>query len=160
LHRRFGGIFYGARRYAVAEHVPQSPYGTGPIADMIVQDCWAGRDQWPLLGFEIKCSRSDWLTELANPGKSEAWRRYCTRWYLAAADQNIVRDDLPAGWGLLVVQGDRLIERVKAPKLRPEPMPHMTAVALLRQVQKAASRRAEFRVPLSAGSSSPTGPVA
>lgn len=41
------------------------------IADYLVQDMYG---QCPLIGFEIKVSRSDWLAELRNPGKAQWWR--------------------------------------------------------------------------------------
>jgi len=54
-------------------------------------------------GFEIKVSRSDWLTELRQPEKSEPWRRLCRRWSLVVGDKNIVKEgELPEGWGLIV----------------------------------------------------------
>lgn len=141
LHRRYAVTSYEARRYATAAHVPQNPYGAGPIADFIVADCWQGRDQWPLLGFEIKCARSDWLRELADPAKAQAWMRYCTRWYLVTSEPGIVRDgELPAGWGHMQANSRGLLTVKAAPKLHPEPIPHWTYVALLRQTQKAALR--------------------
>lgn len=128
-----------ARRYATADHVPQDPFGGGPIADFIAQDCWRGRDEWPLLGFEVKCSRSDWLRELGKPHKAEMWMRYCTRWYVVTSAPDMVKG-LPTGWGHITVQGSRLVEVVAAPKLHPVPLPWQTTVAIMRQVQKAATR--------------------
>lgn len=73
LGRRYGFESFGARRYAVAEHAPTTAFGASAIADLIVVDCWRGRDIHPILGHEIKTARSDWLRELHNPGKALSW---------------------------------------------------------------------------------------
>jgi hypothetical protein len=57
-----------------------------------------------LVGHELKVSRADWLHELDQPYKAEAWANQCHAWYVVAPDITIVRpEDLPHGWGLLVV---------------------------------------------------------
>lgn len=68
-----------------------------------------------ILGFEVKVSRSDWLSELKKPEKADSLARYCDRWYLVISDPKIVKDgELPPTWGLLCRKGDRLVEVVKA----------------------------------------------
>ena len=155
---RYNAVSMGAtRRYVVAEHVPTTP-GTwfgDRIADAIVLDTHSASDQevresgdeyrWgksqSIHGFEIKVSRSDWLTELSDPTKAEAWAKHCHYFWLVAAERSIVRDDLPDGWGLLVPQGIAL-RAVKKPKRRkPEPMSTTMIVALGRAIQKTASNR-------------------
>ena len=152
LRRRYGKIDMGAHRYAVAEHVPDKPVFGASIADFIAVDCWRGSydrtcgldwsdpDGWgyPMHGHEVKVSRSDWLRELKDPGKAEAWRQFCDHWWLVVPDASIVRDDLPDGWGLLVWQGNGLRAVKRAPKLQRQPMPLATYVSLLRSVAKAA----------------------
>jgi hypothetical protein len=85
-------------------------------------------------GHEVKVSRSDWLTELKDPGKAEAFRPHVHYWWLVAADKAIVRDDLPEGWGLLVPHGTRTLRIAVQATLNsePEPMPHGLQGALLR----------------------------
>lgn len=58
----------------------------------------------PIHGFEVKVSRSDWLSELRTDGqKSALWRSYCTHWWIVVPDAGIITPrELPAGWGLLV----------------------------------------------------------
>lgn len=56
-----------------------------------------------LTGFEIKVARSDWLAELDQPAKAEAWHPHCHAWYVVAPDTDIVRpEELPDGWGLMI----------------------------------------------------------
>lgn len=56
-----------------------------------------------LRGYEVKVARSDWLAELDQPAKAEAWEQNVHEWWIVAPDTTIVRpEELPPGWGLLV----------------------------------------------------------
>lgn len=86
--------------------LPQVASGTGGraarTADAIVMSVWPSRGL-ELIGFEIKISRSDWLTEFKRPEKAEAIAQYCDRWYMVCAAPDIIRDgELPPAWGLMV----------------------------------------------------------
>lgn len=99
---------------------------------------------WPsrgchLHGFEIKVSRADWLRELKEPAKAEAFATYCDFWYVAAGARDIVRpDELPEGWGLLVPRGERLEEIVKATKREALPMPRGMLAAFVKRASQQA----------------------
>lgn len=94
---------------------------------------------WPsrglaLTGYEIKCSRSDWLTELRNPAKAEAFTPYLDHFYLVVADKKIVHDgELPETWGLMAPHGKGLTTVVKAPKLEAVDIDRGMLAAMLRQ---------------------------
>lgn len=162
-----------ARRYAVAEHVSNTGSTMGAselqrIADFLAQDTYreclgpdgrpkqgqlrmldghwrtvnSGEYRQVLHGHEVKISRSDWLTELADPTKSAAWRRYCDRWWLVAP-RDVVRDDLPEGWGHLAPDSrGRLRVVVHAPLLTPEPMPTRVRAQVMRSVAWTATQQA------------------
>jgi hypothetical protein len=157
LRIRYGRTFkngdYVGRQFVVAEHVPTRPgaWGGDRIADAIVLDTWATphqdltdtereRREWgtrqSIHGFEVKVSRSDWLTELRDPEKADAWARYCHYFWLVASSKDIVRDDLPEGWGLLVPHGTSLRVARKPVRRDPAPMPLPVVVAVARAVQK------------------------
>ena len=94
----------GGRRWIVAEKV-RSTAGFAEkrsnmrTADAIAIDTWESQGL-EVHGFEIKCSRSDWLTELKHPEKSEPFRRFCDRWWLVTSSKDIVKPgELPEGWG-------------------------------------------------------------
>ena len=157
LHVRYSQTSQGAsRRYVVAEHVRAAcgfagisleggMYATQArtmrTADLIAQDCWEAQGM-RLHGHEVKVSRSDWLTELADPTKADAIRRFCDHWWLVVPDPAIVRDDLPDGWGLLALGKDgKLRVRRPAPLLDPEPLPRTFRASLMRAVAKTAERR-------------------
>lgn len=169
LHARYAFVRPGtdARRYAVAEHVPLLGQGMAAwrvgaferIADFLAQDTYTetlmpdgskggyggllvgrrGEERQQLHGHEVKVSRSDWLAELRDPTKADAWKRYCDRWWLVAP-RDVVRDDLPDGWGHIAPTGTGLRVVVRAPLLDPEPMPTTTRAQLMRAVQKTATR--------------------
>ncbi len=66
-----------------------------------------------LIGHEVKVSRSDWLAELKKVGKADFWHDNCHQWYVVAHSGVLSEDELPEGWGLMFLQGSRLITKVK-----------------------------------------------
>lgn len=166
LHKRYSATSMGAARFAVAEHVADRPGWASRIADFMAQDTYTtwlepnGRPgRWQhgedgrggygqaerrtvLHGHEIKVSRSDWLRELADPTKAEAFARYCDQWWLVVSDKSIVKPgELPDSWGLMVMTGTGLRAAVSAPRRDPEPMPVMMRASLMRAVAATATRR-------------------
>lgn len=145
LHRRYSKVSQGlGERWVAAEHVRSAAgFDATRTCDFMAQDTWPGAGL-ALHGFEVKCSRSDWLRELKTPDKALMFRAFCDYWWLVAADDTIAAPaELPPGWGLLVVTRTRAKLRavVPAPRLTPEPMPRTMQVALLRAAVKTAPRR-------------------
>ena len=152
LHARYSQRSQGGtlQRYVCAEHVRAScgfagwSAVEGPrtmrTADFIAQDTWEAQGLL-LHGHEVKVSRADWLTELADPSKADATKRFCNRWWLVVPDRGIVRDDLPDDWGLLAFGRDGKLRIVRrAPALDPEPHPPTFRAALLRAAAKTARK--------------------
>jgi hypothetical protein len=94
----------------------------GRRADFVAVNLWESRGGH-VVGVEIKASRSDWLRELADPSKMDRLFRECNLVYLAVDDPKIVKDDLPPRWGLLVLQGSRMVQKVKPDTTKPEHTP-------------------------------------
>ena len=128
---------YPQAEYALFRHVPNGTGGsTTRTLDAMCMSLWPSRGL-DIMGFEIKCSRSDWLTELRNPAKAEALAKYCDYFWLVVADDKIVKaEELPRTWGLLVANGTKLKIVTPAPKLDPVEMPRKQLAALLRVAQK------------------------
>lgn len=61
-----------------------------------------------LIGHEIKVSRADLLTELADPTKAEAWSQHCREWWLVVSDPTMC-DGLttPETWGIMTPPSGR-----------------------------------------------------
>lgn len=100
----------GGNRWIIAEHVRvragfagygDMQHGRMRTADALAIDTWQSKGM-ELHGFEVKCTRSDWLTELKQPEKSAPFRDVCDRWWLVIADAAMVKPgELPDGWGLM-----------------------------------------------------------
>jgi hypothetical protein len=146
LARRYGESHGNGDRWAFATHVRCSAgFGQGGLirtADAVAMDLWPSTGL-EIHGHEVKVSRSDWLAELKQPTKCEPVRRYCDRWWLVVADRSIVKaGELPDGWGLMAVSGERVRVLVKAPKLKPEPIGRDFIAPLLRAAMKTVRREA------------------
>jgi hypothetical protein len=105
-------------------------------ADAIAMSLWPSRGI-ELHGIEVKVSRSDWLSELNNPAKADAFQRYCHRWWLAIGDEKIVQPgELPPTWGLLVLKGDTIRCKTEATAAEPKPIDVVFLAGILRNVAK------------------------
>ncbi|RLP72315.1 hypothetical protein D9V32_15590 [Mycetocola tolaasinivorans] len=154
LNRRYDKGNAAGPRYVRAEHVKISTgYDTRRICDYMAMDLWTGgsgrlKVGAQLHGHEVKVSRSDWLTELRDPSKADAFRVYCDFWWLVVSDPAIVKPgELPEGWGLMVASTERHTNRptirvaVQATRnLDVLPMPRDLQGTLMRATAKTAAR--------------------
>lgn len=105
-------------------------------ADAISLNLWPSRGM-EMHGFEVKVHRGDWLCEKDDPEKSAPIQKFCDRWWLVVGHESVIQDgELPATWGLLVMKGRKLVQKVEAPKLAPEPWPRPFVAAMLRCATK------------------------
>lgn len=100
----------------------QAP-GVHRRADLIWQGV-TNASQDELIGHEIKVSRADVLVELEDPTKSDAWQRYCDRWWLVVLDPRLVDGlTIPPSWGVMAPPSGRRTRSmtvvVEAPRLKP-----------------------------------------
>lgn len=140
LQRRYAKRYGNGDRYVVAEHVrSQAGFfdrGQGcRTADFVAVDTWPSK--LAIHGHEVKVSRADWLSELKQPEKAGEFAPYVTHWWAVAAGPFIRLDELPAGWGLMVVAaGGRLRVVRSATRTEAEPLPLSRLAALLRAVAR------------------------
>lgn len=108
-------------RWIYAEHVPlfdeqyriidavaldchNVPYNQRPAVE--VSPYHVRRMELPhdVHGFEVKVSRSDWLSEYRTGGKkSSVWQKHCSHFWLVIPSMDIIREDeVPEHWGILV----------------------------------------------------------
>lgn len=162
LHTRYSQTNPGnGPRWACAEHVKnQAGFFAGRSADFMAVDCWPGGGI-ELHGHEVKVSRSDWLRELKNPAKAEAFTKYVDRWWVVAPDTTIVKpDELPPGWGLITLVNHtvysgryamprttemRLRTRVQATRLEPDPLPREMLATLMRAAVRTTKRHSHSK---------------
>lgn len=103
-------------------------------ADAIAMSLWPSRGL-DVIGFEIKVSRSDLVSELKNPKKSVAVQSYCDKWYLVLASEDLIKEgELPSAWGLIVVNKLGKLQVLKsAPQLEAQPLKKSFIASILRR---------------------------
>lgn len=131
-----------ARRFKAPEYafVRSVQGGTGASRNAGRQMDAFAMGLWPSRGlarhgFEIKVSRADWLKELKQPHKAEAFARFCHYWWIAVPEATeIVMDlELPDGWGLLEVKGGKVWTVRDAPRREAQDLTIDFIAALLRR---------------------------
>lgn len=93
-------------------------------------------------GYEIKINRQDWLKELQQIEKAEAFRPYCKYFYLVADKKVAELHEIPETWGFLEWNGRRLVTVKAAPvnnELQPFP-PSMLSAIFKRAVDTASAQ--------------------
>lgn len=96
----------GAGRYAFMTHVRTGAAWDQQEIDAIVMCLWPS-DSHSILGFEVKCSRTDWLREIRpDTSKSEKTRSLCDSFTIVAPANAVTIGELPTGWGLVVAGRD------------------------------------------------------
>ncbi len=96
------------------------PGHSGRRADAVHVGLWASRGAGIVEVCELKVSRADWLKELKDPKKAEAWWPHCNVFWLVVPHAGIVQDgELPKGWGLIMPSGrGRRFKVVVEPEVR------------------------------------------
>lgn len=98
----------GSGEYAFLRHVRNDAgFRASRTFDAMTLALWPSRG-FELHVYEVKCSRSDWRRELADPAKSEAAWAIGDRFTIVATRGVVDLDELPAGWGLLEARGGRI----------------------------------------------------
>lgn len=108
---------YCAPEWALLEEVRhRAPDGGERSADAIATNLWQSNN-YKIVGFEIKSSRSDWLREIKDPSKADVISSMCDEWVIVTAPGIVQTDELPEAWGLMELKGNGLHTKVKPPKL-------------------------------------------
>lgn len=118
-------------------------------ADLVAVSLWGSRG-YGIDVHEIKVSRADWLAELKQPSKAEAWWPHSSRFWLVVPHESIVAPgELPEGWGLMVPPkhaGRRSMQKLVKPAVRTPQIPlELVARVLTREQRNAASQAEKAR---------------
>lgn len=120
----------------VSEVRNRAGYDANRTVDAVAMNMWPSRGL-RLHGFEIKVSRSDWLRELKEPAKADAFSGLVDFWWLVVSDPAIVREgELPDGWGLLVPKGPGLGVETQAMKRKGVDVTRGFLAAMLRRADR------------------------
>lgn len=103
-------------------------------ADAIGVNLWASKS-YEVHGFEVKATRSDWLRELREGGKSDYFFCRTHRWYVVAWTGIVLKTELPKGWGLLEWNGSTLVQKVPAALREDVQIEHEFLAALIRRAR-------------------------
>lgn len=156
IARRYGDRYGNGPKFVVIPRVRNAAgFDATRTADAVVMGLWPSEGM-PILGIEIKVSRSDWLREKKNPAKADGWLGAVDYWWIAAAHESIVRvEELPERWGLMVCSGPtmrtvKVAERLRDGSALPPALTRSALAALLRAgLHDATARIALAAVPTS-----------
>lgn len=130
---------FPADQYALFYEVRNSTgFAANRSADAMAFGLWPSRGM-PVIGFEFKASRSDWLREMKDPAKAESIMRFCDHWYLLTTQPDIVKPgELPTTWGHMEWRADTDKLKVLAvpPKLEAQPLSRLFVAAICRAAQE------------------------
>lgn len=109
----------------------------GQSADAIAFGTWPSRGL-KIIGFEFKSYRGDWLRELKNPEKAEAFVGFCDEWWLVTGSDGVAKlEEIPPSWGWAVGTNKGLVT-IKQPDFRdPQPISRIFLMSIMRNVAKA-----------------------
>lgn len=126
--------------WVLIQEAPSSSGFSNRYCDLVAIGVWASTKN-EIIGHEVKASRSDWVKELQQPEKSEAFLPYCNRWYIVAAPGIVKLEELRADWGLMepAKGGKSLKIRKQAAKRDAKPLQGSTLAAWLRRLAAGAS---------------------
>jgi hypothetical protein len=111
---------YPSKSHSLMFEVAPETGSATRYADAVAVGLWRSHGH-KIEGFEIKVSRSDFLSEMAKPEKSAPVFQYCNHWWLVTPKGLVEPSELPTTWGLMELCGDMLRVKVKAPALKPVP---------------------------------------
>jgi len=133
VRRRYSTRDGNGPRWALATHVrDRAGFDATRTLDAVVMDTWPSSGL-ALHGLEIKCSRGDWLRELASPEKAAAFTCRVDYFWIVAPSAVVRSNELPEHWGLLEARGYALRVAVQAGRLADSlPLDRSFVAALLR----------------------------
>lgn len=133
MEKHLADRYCDSRQWFFLTQVRSSTGSANRTADAMAFNMY-GSTGYEILGFEIKVSRADFLSELKDMSKSDEIMSYCDKWYLVVPDASMVKDgELPKNWGLLVLKGGKLMQKVRAIPTRTTPMPDYFIASILRR---------------------------
>lgn len=106
-------------------------------ADGFLIELWPSKS-FERTAFEYKVSRADFLGEIKNPQKRQSAKSYSNYFYIVTANGIVAgREEIPQDCGWLEYDGEKIVNRVMAPRLPPSDMVDWSFVcSLLRGVRK------------------------
>ncbi len=131
LERRYGAPFY-----CFFPHFRDATgFQASRTADGLAMSLYKSRGL-AIMGFEVKVSRGDWLSELKQPEKAEAVLEYCDSWWIVTPKDVIQPGEVPKSWGWLEFKGGKLFGRKEAEQLTPKPISRFFLASMIQRAAK------------------------
>lgn len=105
----------------------------GRYIDFFAMNLWPSKN-YLKVAYEIKVSRADFTKELKDPQKREGAERVANECYFVIPSGLLQFDEIPQGWGLLVMQKDGLKCVKKAMQRKIDQLPEAFVMSLARRV--------------------------
>lgn len=105
----------------------------GRFIDFFAMNLWPSKN-YLKIAYEVKVSRADFTKELKDPQKREGAERIANECYFVVPSGLLQFDEIPQGWGLLVMQKDGLKCVKKAMQRKLEQLPEAFVMSLARRV--------------------------
>ncbi|MBP8055118.1 MAG: hypothetical protein KA314_04720 [Chloroflexi bacterium] len=104
----------------------------GRFIDFFAMNLWPSKN-YLKVAYEVKVSRADFTKELKYPQKREGAERVANECYFVVPSGLLQFDEIPQGWGLLVMQKDGLKCAKKAMQRKVEQLPEAFVMSLARR---------------------------
>lgn len=90
-----------------------APGNSGRVIDCL-GCCTVASRNYPIVAFELKANRSDWLREVRDETKADYFVRLADEFYVVAPKGVVQESELPTGWGYLEMKpnSERLYKQV------------------------------------------------
>lgn len=107
-------IKHPAPEWAVfGEMRSQTGFGNERYLDAWCMNTWKGK-RFRTIAYEVKVTRADFEREIENPTKRERAEELAGECFFAVPAGLVAADEVPEGWGLVVVQSNGLVVKKKA----------------------------------------------
>lgn len=119
--------------------------GSDQRFDVAAFNCWPSKRGYRVV-YEMKRTRSDFRRELDQPDKRAQAEEFFHETWFATLRGVCEVDEVPDGWGLLVVtkKGDKLRQVKRARPREPSEVPYTMVLSVLRRAREDLARRPTF----------------
>lgn len=102
----------------------------GRWIDFYAMNCYPSKGNLKV-AYEIKASRADFLREMKQPNKRAAAEKLADECYFVAPHGLIAADEIPEGWGLIVMNkgGLRMVKQAKQRRIETLPISFVLSIA-------------------------------
>ena len=144
LEKRYEGssyVFFAELRVGTGYDTAKGLPGSEQRIDGFAMGLWPSKG-FERTSFEIKVSRSDWISELKRPYKRIIAHRLCNRFYFVAPTGLIAKEEIPLECGLMELSKEGILRiKVQAPFHESDLPTWIFVASLARRVKRAEGKQ-------------------